>query len=312
MQWDDLRFFLALARHRTLGSAAKTLGVDATTVARRIDRLAATLGSPLFESGPGGHIPTPRGEALLVHAEEIERSIIRAGEGRPGGAGRLSGTVRLSLSEGFGTWIVAPNVASFAMRHPGIALEIVTTNGFLNPSKREADLAVMLARPKDGPLTARRLTDYSLGLYASAAYLARKGTPGSRADLPDHDLVGYIPDFIYSGELRYLADIDRAIVPAHQSSSINVQLALARGGAGIAVLPDFIGLKHADLIRLLPDQVSIRRSFWSVVHSDLSRVGRFRAVIDWLSEICVSEKAFLLPPEGNAAQPTGNEFPRGR
>lgn len=297
MQWDDLRFFLALARHRTLGSAAKALGVDATTVARRIDRLAGTLGAPLFDSGPGGHLPTPRGEALLVHAEDIERSIIRAGEGRQGGAGRFSGTVRLSLSEGFGTWIVAPNVASFAARHPGIALEIVTTNGFLNPSKREADLAVMLARPKEGPLNARRLTDYSLGLYASPAYLARKGTPASKAELVGHDLIGYIPDFIYSGELRYLADIDRAIVPAHQSSSINVQLALARGGAGIAVLPDFIGLKDPTLIRLLPDQVSIRRSFWSVVHSDLSRVGRFRAVIEWLTEICRTERSFLLPPE---------------
>lgn len=295
MQWDDLRFFLALARNRTLGSAAKTLGVDATTVARRIDRLAGTLGAPLFESGPGGHLPTPRGEALLVHAEEIERSIIRAGEGRQGGAGRFAGTVRLSLSEGFGTWIVAPNVAAFSARHPGIALEIVTTNGFLNPSKREADLAVMLARPKEGPLTARQLTDYTLGLYASSAYLARKGVPGSRGDLAAHDLIGYIPDFIYWGELRYLADIDRAIVPAHQSSSINAQLALARGGAGIAVLPHFIGLKNPDLVRLLPDEVSIRRSFWSVVHSDLSRVGRFRAVLDWLSEICVAERALLLP-----------------
>lgn len=305
MQWDDLRFFLALARHRTLGSAAKSLGVDATTVARRIDRLSSTLGTPLFESGPGGHLPTPRGEALLAHAEEIERSVVRASEGRYGGTGRLAGTVRLSLSEGFATCIVAPNVANFAARHPDIALEIVTTNGFLNPSKREADLAVMLHRPQQGLLTAPKLTDYTLGLYAAPDYLDARGVPQSKSELGAHSVIGYIPDFIYSGELRYLAEIDRTITVAHQSSSINVQHALARGGAGIAVLPDFVGLKDSSLVRVLPEQVVIRRSFWTVTQSDFSRIARFRAVLEWLHEICVAERDFLLPKESDRASRAG-------
>lgn len=284
MQWDDMRFFLAVARARTLSAAAKSLLVDATTVGRRIDRLAGQLKTTLFEVGPAGHMLTASGIELQKHAEEVERSIIAAASSITGEQSSFAGTVRLSLSEGFATWVVAKYLNSFKALHPQIKLEIVTTNGFLNPSKREADLAVMLARPIKGPLIAHKLTDYTLGLYASREYLEKFPTPQTIHDLRRHDLIGYISDFIYAEELRYLTEISDDLTPSISSSSINVQRELTRAGLGVSVLPNFIGSIDEQLIPIMPS-VQIRRSFWIVVHRDLAKVARVRAVIEWLDQL---------------------------
>ncbi|HMT43078.1 MAG TPA: LysR family transcriptional regulator [Chakrabartia sp.] len=296
MHWDDLRYFLALVRARTLAGAAQKLGVDATTVGRRIERLTAAYGTSLFETGPAGHMMTASGDELLRHAEDVERAILAAGTALTGERSRYAGTVRLSLSEGFATWVIAPHLPAFAESHPDIALEIVTTNGFLNPSKREADLAVMLARPVQGALTAAKLTDYTLGLYASAEYLRRHGPVAELAELRGHRLIGYIPDFIYAEELRYLPEVAEGLDPAYSSSSINVQHALAASGLGIGILPHFIGQQSPPLLPVLANTVRIRRSFWTVVHRDLSRVSRVRAVIDWLHHIAAASGLFADTP----------------
>lgn len=289
MDWDDLRFFIAVARVQTLAAAAKNLGVDATTVGRRLERLSRKLNASLFEIGPAGHLLTASGAELLKHAEDVERSIIAASSALTGEHSRLAGTVRLSLSEGFATWVVAQHLQSFRQLHPEINLEIVTTNGFLNPSKREADLAVMLARPIKGPLIARKLANYSLGLYASSDYLATHRQPKTIEDLRQHALIGYIPDFIYAEELRYLSEIDDNLVPTLSSSSINVQLAMTRSGLGVCVLPHFIGMLD-DTLNPIISTIHIRRSFWIVVHRDLAKVARLRAVIDWLDKLVHDRK----------------------
>ncbi len=284
MQWDDMRFFLAVARARTLSAAAKSLLVDPTTVGRRIDRLAGELKTTLFEVGPAGHMLTASGIELQKHAEEVERSIIAAASSITGEQSSFAGTVRLSLSEGFATWVVAKYLNSFKALHPQIKLEIVTTNGFLNPSRREADLAVMLARPIKGPLIAHKLTDYTLGLYASREYLEKFPTPETIHDLRQLDLIGYISDFIYAEELRYLTEISDDLTPTISSSSINVQRELTRAGLGVSVLPNFIGSIDEQMIPII-QSIQIRRSFWIVVHRDLAKVARVRAVIEWLNQL---------------------------
>lgn len=285
MNWDDLRFFLALERGGTLSNAATRLGVDATTVGRRIDRLSAALNTSLFEIGPQGHSLTAEGERLLQQAEEVERAILAATGELTGERSRLAGTVRISLSEGFATYVVAPQLPSFRERHPDIRLEVATTNGFLNPSKREADLAVMLARPIHGQLVAQKLTDYRLGLFASRDYIDRHGAVKDVADLRRHAIIGYIPDLIYSDELRYLQEIDPNLTPHIASSSVAMQHALTRAGLGVAVLHNFMGRRDPLLVPVLPDRVAITRSFWIVVHADLRRVARVNAVIEWLREV---------------------------
>jgi DNA-binding transcriptional LysR family regulator len=164
-------------------------------------------------------------------------------------------------------------------------LEIATTNGFLNPSKREADLAVMLARPSSGALVVQKLTDYRLGLFASPDYIAAHGPIIDLADLRRRTLIGYIPDFIYAEELRYLHEIDAGLQPIVTSSSVNMQYVMTRSGLGVCILPHFIGLQDASLVHVLPENVAVTRSFWMVVHTDLRRVARVDAVVEWLRGI---------------------------
>ncbi|HTH29579.1 MAG TPA: LysR family transcriptional regulator [Sphingobium sp.] len=284
MHWDDLRYFLAVERNRTLSRAAARLGVDATTVGRRIERLGQDLNATLFEVGPFGHSLTLAGEKLLQHAEEVERSVLAASGDVTGESSRLAGTVRISLSEGLANWIFTPNLPSFQARHPGIMLEIATTNGFLNPSKREADMAVMLARPTHGALITQKLTDYRLGLFASQGYIAAHGMVEDLADLRQRTLIGYIPDLIYADELRYLEEIDPALKPRLTSSSINMQHAMTKAGLGVAVLPLFMGMSDPGMVPLLPD-LRINGSYWIVVHADLRHVARVNAVIEWLRAV---------------------------
>lgn len=280
--WDDLRIFLAVARARRVAPAARALGVDATTIGRRIARLSVGLNATLFETVGGERRLTERGQALLAHAEAMESAAL-AGSGEVAGdSKRLSGQVRLSVAEGFATWVLAAETPRFREQHPDIQLDMVTASGFLNPSKREADIAVMMARPRRGRLTAAKLCDYRLQLYASADYLAAHGAPGSVEALRAHPLIGYVPEFIYAPELDYLIEIGPGLEPALRSTSINVQHRLIASGSGIGVLPRFIGERDRTLAPVLGDEVEIRRSFWLVTHSDVRRLARIDAVARWL------------------------------
>ncbi|QGP78633.1 LysR family transcriptional regulator [Sphingobium sp. CAP-1] len=282
--WDDLRVFLAVARARKMAPAARALGIDATTIARRLARLEKALDAELFEVGPGERTLTARGQELLRHAEAAESAALAAMEDVQGQEQRLSGHVRLSVAEGFGTWVLAPGMGDFNRRHPGIRLDLITASGFLNPSNREADMAVMLARPQRGRLTVRRLGDYRLHLYASPAYLERVGRPGKPADLRDCTLIGYVPEFIFSPELDYLDEVEAGLEAKLRSTSIIMQQKMIAQGAGIGVLPDFIGRHDPGLMPLMANRVEIIRSFWLVMHGDLRRLGRIGAVADWVQE----------------------------
>lgn len=280
--WDDLRIFLAVARARRIAPAARRLGVDATTIGRRLARLAAALDAPLFEGAGHERRLTAQGAALLRHAEAAESAALGALEEVTGERRALAGQVRLSVAEGFGTRVLAPQVAAFHARHPQIGLDIVTASGFLNPSKREADMAVMLARPQRGRLTVRRLGDYRLRLYAARDYVARHGAPARRADLRDHPLIGYVPEFNLSPELDYLDEVEAGLEAHLRSTSINVQQVMVAEGAGIGILPDFMAAADARLMPLLADELAITRSFWLVVHADLRLLPRMEAVARWL------------------------------
>jgi DNA-binding transcriptional LysR family regulator len=280
--WDDLRIFLAVARARRVAPAARALAMDPTTIGRRLARLANQLNTPLFETVGGERRLTGQGAALFSHAETVESAALAAMGEVTGDSSSLSGQVRLSVAEGFATWVLAPALPAFHRTHPDIQLDLITASGFLNPSKREADMAVMLARPRKGRLVAAKLGDYGLRLYAAADYLDERGVPASADELRGHSLISYVPEFIYSPELDYLSEIGAGLEPVARSTSINVQHRLVASGTGIGVLPRFIGDRDANLRPVLPDAVEIRRSFWLVTHSDVRRLARIEAVGKWL------------------------------
>lgn len=299
--WDDLRIFLATARAKRLAPAARSLGIDATTIARRISRLERSLGTRLFEQSGGERILTQRGSALLRHAEYVESTTLDAIAEICGEQHGLGGQVRLSVAEGFGTWILAPALPRFHAEHPGITIDVVAASGFLNPSKREADMAIMLARPQSGYLTVQRLTDYRLHLYASKDYLSRRGAPANRSALRDHSLVGYVPEFLFAPELDYLDEVNEGLRATLRSNSINIQRRFILNGGGIGVLPDFMAGSDDRLVKILAEETEITRSFWLVTHRDMAKLARISAVSEFLRNLIMGRDAVIHPASATPA-----------
>ena len=291
LDWDDLRIFLAAARLGSFSAAAARLAMDGTTVARRLKRLEAAIHGTLFVRSPQGLMLTPAGHRLLDSSAEVERAIEAASETDSAG-----GTVRISASEGFGTEILAPELVGLSRRRPGLRVELVATSGFLSAATRQADIAVTLSPAASERISVERLTDYTLGLYASPAYLNAAGSPGSVAALHGHSLVGYIDDLIYAPELRYLDQVSPGLKPAITSSSVRAQAAMIAAGAGLGVLPCFLAGHNPRLHRVLAETVSLSRTFWVCVHDDLARSQRLRIVAGWLQDVIARRQNDLSGP----------------
>jgi DNA-binding transcriptional LysR family regulator len=283
MDWGKLQTFIALARSMNLERASQALAIDGTTVSRQVRSLEIDLGHTLFQRTRDGLMLTAEGRRLLTHAEIMERAALefQAGDGGPNAE---SGLVRVSAAEGFGTRFVAPRLRSFSRVHPKISIDLFANSGFLNPSRKEADVALLLAQPRKGPLKTRKLTDYHLGLYISAVL-------GEAPE--DIALISYIPDFIYAPELNYLEELALGREPTLRSSSINAQLEMISSGAGFGVLPCFMGDTDARLRRIYPMK-SLKRTFWLAVHQDVSLLPRVRIFIDWLVQVARTDQQTLL------------------
>lgn len=294
--WNDYQAFLAIARGGQLARAAAAMGIDATTVGRRLRRLETRIGATLFEHTREGQVLTEAGEALLSEVEAMEQAAQRIADTTAPGLG-AAGLLRVSMPEGFGNVFVAAHLRDFTDRHPRLTLDLVASSGLLSPSKREADLAVTLSRPRAGPVIAGKLSDYALRLYASRAYLDAAPPPRRAADLAEgHRLVGYIPDLVYAPELRYLAEIHPGLTATLRSPSIIAQHRLIAAGAGVGVLPCFIGDADAGLVPLFPEK-RILRTFWLVTHKDTHALARVKAFKTWLTEVVARERGRLLPPD---------------
>lgn len=292
LRWNDVQDFVAIARAGQLARAATLLGVDATTLGRRLRRLERVLRQTLFEKTREGQVLTEAGERLLAHAEAMQRAADQIDE-RPRNPHELTGLLRVSVSEGFGAWFVTQHLGGFVKAHPALVVDLVANSGFLNPSKRETDIAILLARPRAGPVVSAKLSDYGLRLYASRDYVTQHGAPATAASLQEHQLIGYIPDLLYAPELRYLSEIDDALAPGLRSSSILAQHRLIAAGVGVGVLPCFIGDADPQLVRLLPAK-RIERSFWMVTHQDTQQLQRVRAFKTWLTALVHKHRGVLV------------------
>jgi len=281
--WDDLRVFLAVARTESLSGAGKLLRLDPATVGRRIVKLEEALGARLFAKSPQGYGVTEAGLRLLPHAEAAEQAVQAAADDLRGGAGGLSGQVRIGAPDGCANYLLPQVVAAICDDNPGLEVQIVALPRVINLSKREADMVIAVSPPTAGRLTVQRLTDYHLHLAASLAYLDRHGTPQRRDDLTAHRIVGYIPDMIFDKELDYLAEIGVTEVPL-ASNSVPVQLNWLRHGAGIGMVHDFALPSAPELVKVLPVEVSLTRAFWLIRHADDRRIDRMNRFADLLAQ----------------------------
>lgn len=302
---DDLRYLLAVARTGRLVSAADALGVDHTTVSRRITALERTLGVRLMERGTEGWGLTDTGRAVAQSARAIEDALVHVVDAVSGqDAPSLHGTVRVSAPDGFGTVFATPALARVRRRHPQLRAELITATRQLNLRPAGFDLAVAIGRPPRSRLVTEHLTDYALGLYASDEYLARCGPPGSVAELREHPLIFYIESMLQVGDL----DIERhlpGITPAFSSTNVFAQLEATRLGAGVGVLPAFLA-EPARLRRLLPEAVDIRLPITLAVRREAVTHPAVRVVRDALHHE-VAHRADELLPGGSGRTPGSKE-----
>lgn len=284
MNWDDLRYFLALARTGKLTGAGERLSVDHTTVRRRIMALEEGLGETLFSRSPKGYALTDAGQRLVRHAEQVEsRMLIALSDfqaDRPG----LSGNVRIGAPEGLGAYVLADAVAALCDTNPLLEIQLTAAPRVMKLADREVDIAFSVSRPTSGRLKARKITDYNLYLYASEEFIAERGPISRIEDLRRVRGIGYIPDQIYDEQLNYLPTIRADLRPHLMSSSINVQLRMTLQGRGVCILPKFIASQHPTLVRLLPADIDITRSFWMITHEDMGRLEKVRACANFLAD----------------------------
>lgn len=304
MNWDDARHFLAAARAGQISAAARRLGVDHATVGRRITALEASLGARLLERRPAGCALTPAGERFLEVAERMESEWLRAQARFAEGDMQMTGAVRVGAPDGFGTLFLASRLGRFVARHPGLTLQLVAAPRAFSLSRREADIAVTLERPQEGRLNARKLVDYTLGLYASRAYLDRAGTPETIDDLARHTLVTYVQDLLFTPALAFAPELYGPRFRRFECASALAQGEAVRAGAGIGVLHDFVAAQERAFVRVLP-QTAYERSYWLVTHADAHDLIRVRAVADFIVAEVAAARALFRAPAPLAPTPPG-------
>jgi DNA-binding transcriptional LysR family regulator len=304
MNWDDLRYFLELARRKRLSHVGRELGVDHTTVARRIEQLERALRCRLFESGADGYALTGAGLRLLGHAESIESGIGALREDAQGQDARVIGTVRIGTPEGFGAVFLTPRLARLADLHPELNVELLTLPRFPSLAAHEADLIVTLEPPRHGRYIASRLTDYTYGLFASRAYLDGHAPIRARPDLSSHRFVGYMDKQMLSPQLRYLDEFVPEGRLRMASSGMLAQVAAVRAGLGLGVLAHYL-VPGTGLVPVLRRETIWKRTFWLATRADSYRQRRVRAMWDFVRGAVEAESALFMAPgargEGAAA-----------
>ena len=292
--WNDLRYFLELSRQGKLIKAAARLHVDHTTVSRRIAALETRLDVRLFDKSPRGYQLTDAGLRLLPMAEKIEAQSNQLYQDISGKDARLSGTVRVATPEALGSQVIARHVAEFRNNHPGIEIELVAETRRMSLSKREADIAITLARPDSGRLISWKLCDYRLQLFGARKYLESTSTISSQDDLTQHDFVSYIDDLIDMPELRFFENTIKKPHVVFRSTNVSAQYNAILEGIGLGMVHCFIARNEERLIAVLADQIWVDRSYWLLVHEDLRQVARVDAVCQFLTQLLRGNKALMM------------------
>ncbi|HEY0149645.1 MAG TPA: LysR family transcriptional regulator [Allosphingosinicella sp.] len=291
--WNDLRSFLAVARSGRLTVAAARTGQDHTTLSRRIGALEHALQAKLFDRSPSGYTLTEEGERLMPIAEEMERLALGARERVGGSAACVEGAVRIGSPEGFGSYFLAPRIAALKALYPQLSPQLVASSGVFSLSKRDADVVISVARPPAGRIEVSRLIDYDLGLYASPEYLERAPAIACADDLQAHRFVAYIGDLLHFPELDVLQHVAPQGETSVESSNLVAQLRATLAGAGLCVLPGFLASEEKGLVRVLPEEVSLTRSLWLIVHQDLAELARVKAAVRFIRDTVEAEKSLF-------------------
>jgi len=287
LDWEDVRYFVALARHGTLSATARALRVNHATVARRIANLETLIGRALFDRRAMGYVLTAEGKAVLKEASAMDEAALSVLRRLDAGT-ELSGLVRLAAGRVLAERFLIDRLRAFHERYPAIDLEVIGGSRVVSLAKREADVALRYGTPKDSELVARRVATLAFGLYASSSYRdkLKAGQPPT--------FIGFDEESDFIAEAKWLARQfgDRRF--SFRTNSQTTQAAAARAGYGIALLPRYIvGFHEPDLVEVSLGGRLPKRDVWLLVRRDLKNVPRVKAVTEYLVEVFKRERGLL-------------------
>jgi DNA-binding transcriptional LysR family regulator len=278
--WDDLRLVLAIERSGNLAAAASAIGVNHSTMFRRLTALEKEIGSKLFERLATGYRATESGRRLLEAAERMETEAIALDRELTGRDTRLTGQLRVTCSETLAYSILIEEMSRFRKAYPGITIDLIVDNKVIDLSRREADVALRATRPSQGDLFGRKLNDIHWGLYASKAYLKDHPAPKRLADIEQHALIGWSETSPQTKAADWLAGTAPLTAISFRASGIVNQLIGAREGLGIALLPTYLAGAEPGLVRVFGPIKDLTTELWIVTHRSLKDTARVRAFME--------------------------------
>ncbi|MGW4329327.1 LysR family transcriptional regulator [Nocardia sp. NPDC004573] len=290
---DDLLVLLAVGRSGRFVTAAEELGINHTTISRRIAALEQTLGGRVLTRVAGGWELTDLGREALAAAEAVE-SAVKSLAADESGNRVLEGVVRISATDGFSAYIAAPAAAEVRRRHPKISVEIVATTRRASQQRSGLDLEIVVGRPQVHRATAAHLADYCLGLYGSREYLREHGAPATIEDLARYPLVYFIDSMLQVDDLDLASSFAPTMRESVSSTNVFVHVEATRASAGLGLLPCFMADRHADLVRVLSDSVTVTLGYWLVARTETLRRPEVAAVVTAIRAMVADQSDTLL------------------
>ncbi len=302
LDWDDLRHFLAIARHGTLSAAALALGVRQSTMGRRLEALEIRTGAKLLQKTPRGYVLTATGEAVLGNVERIENEALTVERIITGKDVRLEGTIRVTTVETLAVEVLTPIFHAFQEQYPGITVELLPDTRSLSLTRREADVALRLARLTQHDLAARKVGEFAVGLYASAAYLDRHGMPDLAQGAPGHRRIVVHEDLAFTPDMQWFEAQTAQARIVLRSNSRFAHVAAAQDGMGLVCLARYLADPRG-LVRLETAVPPPVREIWMAVHQDIRHTPRIRALTEFLMT-ALKQRARQLNPDLGRTQPS--------
>jgi DNA-binding transcriptional LysR family regulator len=283
LDWNDLRYFLALARHGSTVAAARALETNQSTVQRRLGALERRIGKPLATRSPAGYRLTELGREMVAHAEAVERSVLAFEQHLQGATRGAAGVLRVACPEPIVYRISQSALLErFKARHPELRVEFVMSDRYIDLSKGEADVALRSGDTDDAELVGRRIADSLWAVYASEDYIARHGKPQCAEDLESHLLVGLDESMAKHRATTWLARVaPNARIVSRNNSVLGLVYAV-KAGIGIAPLPTALGDNEPGLVRVLGPIPELARIWRVLAHPDVRRTPRVSAFFDFI------------------------------
>ncbi|PZO69799.1 MAG: hypothetical protein DI636_06770 [Pelagerythrobacter marensis] len=289
MDWSDIRIFLQVVRDGTITKAARSLGLDHSTISRRIGRLEKEAGVPLFGKAGRRLSITPAGTRMASAAEKMEAIVLREAMTFLEEASRIAGTVRIGTTEEFGVHYLAPRISRLVSGHPDLAVELVPSLRDLSLAAREVDILVTMNRPTSGDVRFKKLISFSQGIFGA------KGSFGNSAKLPncleelaEQPWCSHVREFAYPDVLEHPED-HFSVTPRYRTASISAQLATVLTGTALAILPCYLVQDQKQVVRIMPDYPFKACDYWLAVHDDLAGSARVRSVMDAIDRLVASD-----------------------